>query len=81
MSSVRVSIGDQVFPGEGADSFGAVRHVRAHELVVNVEGAGDLVVPSSAVKASHDGKVIVDVGRLPGDVQRAIARARALEGP
>jgi hypothetical protein len=81
MSSVRVSIGDQVFPAEGADAFGAVRHVRAHELVVNIEGAGDMLVPATAVTASHDGKVIVDVGRLPGEVQRAIARARALERP
>jgi hypothetical protein len=47
--------------------------------VVNVEGTGDLVVPSSAVRATHDGKVIVDVARLPGDVQRAIARARSME--
>ena len=79
MNSLAVSIGDQVFSGEGADSFGAVRHVRTRELIVNVEGTGDLVVPSTAVKATHDGKVIVDVSRLPGDVQRAIARARALE--
>lgn len=79
MSSLIVSIGDQVFPADGADAFGAVRHVRAHELIVNIEGAGDLVVPSSAVKATHAGKVIVDIARLPGEIQRAISRARVME--
>ena len=75
----KVSIGDQVFAKEGGEEFGSVRHVAEHDLVVDVENHGDVNVPAEAVTAVHDGKVIVDVRKLPSDVQRAIAAAHAAE--
>jgi hypothetical protein len=75
-----VSIGDQVFRGEG-DAFGAVRAVRAHALVVFVEGHGDVVLPAAAVRAVHDGKVVVDAAALPEALRTWVARAHALEDP
>jgi hypothetical protein len=81
MPNVNVTVGDQVFSREGTGSFGAVRHVRVHELIVNIEGAGDVAVPASAVKSVHDGKVIVDVQALPTFVRQAIAQAHRGEDP
>jgi hypothetical protein len=81
MSNVTVTVGDQVFTREGTLSFGAVRHVRVHELIVNIEGSGDVAVPASAVSSVHDGKVIVDVGSLPATVRQAIALAHRGEDP
>jgi hypothetical protein len=81
MPNVTVVVGDQVFSREGTLPFGAVRHVRVHELIVNIEGSGDVVVPAVAVRSVHDGKVIVDVGALPSSVREAIAVAHKNEVP
>ncbi len=74
-----VSIGDQVFAHEAGESFGAVRYVHPHELIVDIEGAGDVPIPGSAVRKVHDGKVIVDVTQLDTSTQGAIARAHQQE--
>jgi len=76
---VPVSVGDQVYTSEGASAFGSVRYVAAHELVLGIENHGDVTVPASAVKAVHDGKVIVDGAQLPPELRRAIRRAHAAE--
>lgn len=81
MLQVEVNVGDQVYAAEGADPFGAVRRVHAHELVVFVEGTGDLTVPAAAVSAVHDGKVVLDPAALGPDVRRAIAGAHQGERP
>lgn len=76
---VAVAEGDQVFTGEGVAAFGAVRLVREHDLIVDVEGAGDLSIPATAVRSVHDGKIIVDVSGLEAHTRRAITEAHRKE--
>lgn len=76
---VAVAEGDQVFTGEGVAAFGAVRLVREHDLIVDIEGAGDVSIPGGAVLSVHDGKVIVDVKRLDDRTRRAVADAHRRE--
>jgi ribosomal protein L21 len=79
MKRVPVSIGDQVYAREDSEVFGSVLQVREHELVIDVEGFGEVTVEARYVKAVHDGKVIVDVTKLGGDVRRAIGHAHDSE--
>jgi hypothetical protein len=79
MTRAAVEIGDQVFSGEGAEAFGAVRQIRPHELVVDIEGSGKAVIPAGAVVSVHDGKVVVDVALLSADIQVAVGRAHSRE--
>lgn len=81
MSNVGVGIGDQVYAKDGDDPFGAVRKVHAHDLLVYIEGTGDVTIAASAVTAVHDDKVIVDITALAPDIQRAITRAHIREEP
>jgi hypothetical protein len=87
MATLKVSdvhFGDQVFIEEGGTTFGAVRDIRTNPhpvLVVNVEGTGDMTVPFHAVRAVHDGKVIVDPTRLDDTLRRAIRHAHDREEP
>lgn len=81
MTQRAVSVGDQVFTREGGEEFGSVRYVHPHELVIDIEGAGDFTIPASAVTAVHDGKIIVDKAALSQDVVRAIAAAHKQEEP
>jgi hypothetical protein len=78
-----IEIGFQVYAVEGGEEFGAVRGYmpNAHALVIYIENAGDFLVPLEAVKRVHDGKVIVDVGRLDAVVRRAIGHAHDREEP
>lgn len=76
---VAVAEGDQVFTGEGVAAFGAVRLVREHDLIVDIEGAGDVSIPGGAVRSVHDGKVIVDVKSLDDRTRRAVADAHRRE--
>jgi hypothetical protein len=77
---VQVNIGDQVFAREDGEVFGAVREVRQNELLIAIEGLGDILVTAAAVIAAHDQKVILDVKQLPQDVRDAIAHAHDQEG-
>ena len=70
-----IEIGYQAFAQGAEEEFGAVRQVRPQELLIYVEDAGDTVVPLSSVIDVIEGKVIVDVQRLPENVQQAIAKA------
>jgi hypothetical protein len=79
MKRVAVSIGDQVYAREDGEVFGAVLQVREHDLLIDVEGFGEVTVEARAVKAVHDGKIIVDVTKLAGDVRRAIGHAHDSE--
>jgi hypothetical protein len=77
-----INIGDQVFLRDGDDEFGAVRDVTPDgrpELIVYVENAGSFTVPLNAISAVHDGKVVVELEKLPTDVQVAIRHAHERE--
>lgn len=74
--------GFQVFAQGGDEEFGAVRDVcpgGRTELLVNIENGGDHCIPLEAILDVHDEKVIVDVARLPADVQLRIAHAHDAE--
>jgi hypothetical protein len=78
-----IEIGFQVYLVEGGEEFGAVRSYvpDANALVVYVENAGDFVVPLEAVRSVHDGKVVLDAGRIDKSLRRAIAHAHDREEP
>ena len=76
-----VQEGFDVFLNDGAHSFGAVRQVRKHELVVYIENAGDYAVPFEAIKDAEAGKVILDSGKLDPKLRAAIRRAHSGEDP
>lgn len=77
--SVPVKIGDQLFQREDGAAFGAVVGVHAHELLVEIEGVGQAVLPSVSVRAVHDGKLIVDISQLPAELRKAIKHAHDRE--
>jgi hypothetical protein len=68
-----------VYATEGGETFGAVPET--HALVIVIEHAGDFEGPCEAVQRVHDGKVLVDVGRLDARVRGAIAHAHDREEP
>jgi len=70
-----IEVGYQAFAKDAEDEFGAVRQVRAQDLVIYIEDAGDTVIPLSAVSDVIEGKVIVDTSRLEAGVRRAIEDA------
>jgi hypothetical protein len=78
-----LDIGFQVYAEEGGDTFGAVRGLvpQTNAVVIDIENAGDFEVPAEAVRRVHDGKVIVDVGRLDARVRAAMAHAHDREEP
>jgi hypothetical protein len=73
--------GFDVFLHDGEKTFGAVRQVRKHELVVYIENAGDFEIPLSAVRDSEAGKVILDSAKLDPKLREAIRRAHTGEDP
>jgi hypothetical protein len=77
-----IEVGHQVFSQDGGEEFGAVRYVVPNnrpELVIYIENGGEFTIPLSAVTAVHSGKVLLDVAKLPVEVQRAIRNAHARE--
>ena len=77
--SFNVSIGDQVFVGEGGEEVGAVRQIARDHLVVYIENAGDFRIDGPAVRSVHDGKVVLDPEKLEPAVTDAIAKAHSGE--
>ncbi len=80
----QIQLGFQVFGRDGGEEFGAVRDVcpaGRQELLINVENGGDHCVPLDAIVDVHDGKVIVDVARLPASLRSAVAHAHDAERP
>jgi len=73
--------GFDVFLHDGEKSFGAVRQVRKHELVVYIENGGDFEIPLSAVMDAEAGKVILDSAKLDPKLREAIRRAHTGEDP
>ena len=78
-----VRVGDQVYVAEGGEVCGAVRHVYPKQglLLVWVENGGDFKVPADAIRAAHDGKVVLDEGALEPDILHAISQAHVREDP
>jgi hypothetical protein len=76
---VPVKIGDQLFQREDGAAFGAVVGVHEHELLVEIEGVGQSVLPAGAVRAVHDGKLIVDITQLPAALRNSIKHAHDRE--
>ncbi len=79
MPNVAVKIGDQLFQREDGAAFGSVVGIHSHELLVEIEGVGQAVLPGTAIKAVHDGKVIVDVQLLPAPLRNSIQHAHDRE--
>jgi len=80
----KIEIGSQVYLEEGGDPCGAVRDVRPgsrNEITVYVENSGEFVVSLDAIRAAHDGKVILDKGRLDKSLLDAVAHAHDAEVP
>ena len=69
----------EVFVTEGAPGIGAVRQVAADHITVYIEGFGDVHVHAPQIISVHDGKVLVDPGAFPDDVQSALRRAHDRE--
>jgi hypothetical protein len=83
MVAESIEQGFMVFVADGEDGIGSVRRILAHEssLVIYIENGGDFVVPLSAVRAVHSGKVILNLDHLASPVLEAIANARKSEYP
>jgi hypothetical protein len=77
----KIREGFDVFIHDGGKSFGAVRQVFGHSIVIYVENAGDFAVPLTAVKEIQSEKVVLDSARLEPKLREAIARAHAGEDP
>lgn len=75
----QVQVGFQVYLSEGGEEIGAVREVAPDHIVVYVEGARDFVVRGPAVKAAHDGKVILDPARVEPTLLEAARHAHDAE--
>jgi hypothetical protein len=73
--------GDSVYCEEGGSLVGAVREVHGDAIVVWVENAGEFWVGDGGLRATHDGKVILDYDRLEPRLRQALAHARDAEVP
>ncbi|HWY63406.1 MAG TPA: hypothetical protein VNW15_16005 [Rhizomicrobium sp.] len=77
----KIREGFDVFIHDGGHSFGAVRRVLGHGIVIYVENAGDFEVPLAAVKEVDSEKVVLDSGKLAPGLRDAIRRAHSGEDP
>lgn len=78
-----ISKGFMIFVSDGDEGIGSVREVRRAppELVIYIENTDDFLVPLSAVKEVHAGKVILDHTQLDVGLRDAIGHARDAEDP
>lgn len=79
MHTFQVSVDDQVFLEEGGEEIGAVRKVAKDHLVVYIENNGDFEVAGPAVRAAHDGKVVLDEAQLSPELLKALSTAHIKE--
>jgi hypothetical protein len=73
--------GFMVFTSEGREGIGAVLSTTPEALQVYIENSGPFDVPRSAVSGVHDGKVMVNVDKLPAALLRALGHAHDAEDP
>ena len=78
-----IEIGFQVYAEEGGETFGAVRGLvpQTNALIIYIENAGDIAIPVPAIRAVHDGKVVLDPEKLEDKVRRALGHVRDSEIP
>jgi hypothetical protein len=79
-----IDVGYHVFVSGGTEEVGAVRAVAPDgrpELIVDIENAGDFVVPLSAVEQVVEQKVILGRERLDAELREAIGHAHDREVP
>ena len=50
-------------------------------LIVYIENAGDIAIPVPAIRAVHDGKVVLDPDKLEDKIRRALGHVRDSEVP
>ncbi|GAB1595709.1 hypothetical protein [Lysobacter claricitrinus] len=77
----RIEVGQMVFVVDGGVGVGAVRETRRDEFVINIQNAGDFVLPVSAVRDVHSGKVLLDLQRLDDNVLEALRHVHDAESP
>lgn len=77
----RIEVGQMVFVADGGVGVGAVRETGRDEFVVNIQNAGDYVLPLSAVRDVHSGKVLLDLDRLEPAVVEALRHVHDAESP
>ncbi|MGY3264479.1 hypothetical protein ACVWZN_000552 [Lysobacter sp. HA35] len=77
----RIEVGQMVFVADGGVGVGAVRETRRDEFVVNIQNAGDFVLPLSAVRDVHSGKVVLALDRLDDNVIEALRHVHDGELP
>jgi hypothetical protein len=77
----RIEVGQMVFVADGSVGVGAVRETRRTEFVVNIQNAGDFVLPLDTVRDVHSGKVVLDMARLAPDVVEALRHVHDAESP
>ena len=68
----------------GADPVGAVRELRSGThpaLIIYIENSGDIAIPVPAIRAVHDGKVVLDADKLEDPIRRALGHVRDSEVP
>jgi hypothetical protein len=75
----RIEVGQMVFVADGSVGVGAVRETRRSEFVVNIQNAGDFVLPLDAVRDVHSGKVVLDMARLAPEVIEALRHVHDAE--
>ena len=79
LHTLKVSVGDQVYLDHNDEEVGAVREVARDHLIIYVENSGDVQIAGPAVKAAHDGKVVLDAAKLDRDVLAAMRQAHQRE--
>ena len=79
MKAFNVQVGFQVFLQEGGEEIGAVREVAHDHVVVYVEGGGEFIVKGPAVRAAHDGKLVLDPTKLTPEMLAATQHAHERE--
>lgn len=77
----QVQVGHMVFVADGEMGVGGVREVRGDEIVINIQNAGDFVLPMTAIRDVHDGKVVLDLKRLEAPVVEALRHVHDAELP
>ena len=77
----QVEVGQMVFVADGSIGVGAVRETRDDGFVVNIQNAGDFVLPLDAVRDVHSGKVVLDLRRLAPEVVEALRHVHDAESP
>ena len=79
----QIEPGLMVFTADGEVGVGAVREVfrDTAEVLINIENAGDFIVPQTAVRDVHSGKLILDLDAISDDLREALRHVHDAEDP